>query len=151
MALLTLVALLFTTLGFLGYFYKDTIIQAFEKNPENFTELYFQNYTSLPTQLPTPTPVKYLRPTKKKATFQYTFAFTIHNLENKNMKYTYEVNEIGAEKTTLDKKTVVINNGDSKTITENYTMPLTYPTTQIVVTLPNKNQHIAFWMWGKSI
>lgn len=141
-----IVALVFIALGFLAYIYKDQIVQAFQKKPENFTELYFENYTSLPTKIVLPTTVPYV----KQTTADYSFAFTIHNLENKDMNYTYEVYEIGADKTVLDKKTVEIKNGEHKTITENYSMPLTYPNTQVLVSLPDKNQHIAFWMWGKS-
>lgn len=137
-------ALIFIALGFFGYVYKDTIVQAFQKKSENFTELYFENYTSLPTKLPAPTPIQHI----KQTAIDYSFAFTIHNLENKNMHYTYEVYKLAAGKTILDRQTVEIKNGERKTVTETFSMPLIYPSTHVVVSLPDKNQHIAFWMWG---
>src|SRR5258708_5353987 len=67
-------------LGILGWSnpsIRQTILLATTVQPETFTELYFDNHTTLPA---TTVPNK-----------SYSFAFTIRNLENKDMTYPYQV------------------------------------------------------------
>lgn len=101
--------------------------------PETFTELYFENHTSLPKDTN-------LYDEKK-------FKFTVHNLEYKTMTYPYEVYiDFEGNKQIIDEGSITLKQGEYKTIDENYM--LTYPTARvkIVVNLINKNQQIDFWI-----
>src|SRR5260370_15081174 len=69
---------------------------------EAFTELYFENHLNLPKHVT--------------SSQEYFFNFTIHNLEGKNMKYSYEVYlELGNEKLMIDKNTILIQTNDYRT------------------------------------
>lgn len=106
--------------------------------PETFTELYFENHLALPT-----TAVKEQ---------SYDFNFTIHNLENKDMQYTYNMYiQIGNQKQSLDKKTVFIKNNEYKTITEGFKLTEDIERARIVINLINKNQEIAFWIQNPNV
>ena len=121
---------------------RNTIALATTVKPETFTELYFEDHTHLPLEIkPTYTPPINF-PLKG-----YVFAFTIHNLENKDMQYPYEVYiDLAGEKTLIEKKTVVVKNNESKTIKESFSALHNSPTRKIVVNLIEKNQQIDFWM-----
>lgn len=124
---------------------KNTFAQATTVKPETFTELYFENHTKLPTQLANQdNKFWYYYPT----TNLYSFSFTIHNLENKDMVYPYEVYSISNDTTLIDENEVSIKNNESKTITEQFSLPAKYSTTKILVNLPSKDQQISFWMEG---
>ena len=74
---------------------KEALILATTVKPETFTELYFENHLSLPKEV---TLFK-----------EYNFKFTIHNLENKDMEYPYEVYiNVNGEKQIIDKISVSI-------------------------------------------
>ena len=112
---------------------KEAFILATTVKPETFTELYFENHLSLPKE------VKLFK--------ENNFKFTIHNLENKDMEYPYEVYiEINGEKQMIDKDTVSIKNNEFKTITENFTITTPTKRAKVVVNLTSKNQQIDFWM-----
>jgi len=67
---------------------KEAIALATTHKPETFTELYFENHIDLPKTI--------------NRWQQYSFTFTIHNLEYKDMDYRYVVYlERDNEKTTL--------------------------------------------------
>jgi hypothetical protein len=111
---------------------KSTMVLATTVQPEKFTELYFEDHLRLP---------KIIIPGQ-----QYRFAFTIHNLENSDMKYSYHVYlQTQNNQVTLDKSSINILNGRSSTIVENFS-PLIPEKTQVTVELINKNQKISFWM-----
>lgn len=103
--------------------------------PETFTELYFEDHLNLP---------------KNVALDQdYSFRFTIHNLENNDMTYQYEMYiELDREKQLLDKKYVLIKNNEYKTILESFILKQPVKKAKVVVKLINKNQDIAFWIEG---
>lgn len=123
---------------------RQTISLATRIKPENFTELYFEDHTLLPIKIKQKNTNSVVKPVDS-----YTFKFTIHNLENKTMKYTYEVYILDPNKVVFDQGEVDIQNNASKTIDETFYMPNIYPRTKIVVNLIDKNQQIAFWMGEK--
>ena len=112
---------------------KEAFILATTVKPETFTELYFENHLTLPKE------VKLFK--------ENNFKFTIHNLENRDMEYPYEVYiDINGEKQMIDKDTVSIKNNEFKTITENFTITTLIKRAKVVVNLSSKNQQIDFWM-----
>ena len=138
---------------------KEAITLATTRKPETLTELYFENHLNLP---------KYI-----KGSEQYKFTFTIHNLENKDMDYSYIIykeipnqkitigggkvegenkgytysifKDIASQKTTLEEGKVSIKKDEYKSI-EKTIGPLENLRTDIVVELVDMNQHISFWM-----
>lgn len=128
------------TTGFLVYTNRQIISNVITPKPVSFTELYFQNNESLPSK---PKVIKDF------TAVPYTFSFTIHNLENKDMKYSYTVSISGQSNETIDTKSVFVANGDSKTISETFYLPNQVTTrTKVTVTLANKDQQVFFWMGG---
>ena len=112
---------------------KEAIVLATTVKPETFTELYFDDHLSLPNKI---TLFK-----------EDNFKFTIHNLENKDMEYPYEVYiDVNGEKQMIDKSSVLIKNNEYKTITENFTITVPMQRVKVVVNLIDKNQQIHFWM-----
>ena len=112
---------------------KEAFILATTKKPETFTELYFEDHLSLPKEI---TLFK-----------ENNFKFTIHNLENKDMLYPYEVYiDVNGEKQSIDKSSVLIKNNEYKTITQTFIITTPIQRAKIVVNLINKNQQIDFWM-----
>jgi hypothetical protein len=78
---------------------------------EPLTELYFENHTELPSNISLNSP--------------QSFSFTIHNLEYQKMGYNYTVNaynENDALLFSLDSDNVVLENNETKTISEQFTM-----------------------------
>lgn len=112
---------------------REMITLATTVKPETFTELYFENHTKLPSKI--------------ELSHLYTFAFTLHNLEYKDMDYPYEVYiEVEGKKQYLDQRTVSIKKNRYKTINENFTFTLPKGRVKVVVNLINKNQQIDFWI-----
>ena len=112
---------------------KETLILATTVKSETFTELYFEEHLSLPNKV---TLFK-----------ENNFKFTIHNLESKDMEYSYEVYiEVDREEQMIDKNSVLIKNNEYKTITEDFTIIVPKQRVKIVVNLIGKNQQIHFWM-----
>jgi hypothetical protein len=102
---------------------------------ETFTELYFEDYLHLPSKVTPKHP--------------YSFQFTLHNLEGKDMEYPYEVYiEVGQNKLIFDKGTIFVKENDYKTIQERFATAGVLPKSKIVVELINKNQQIDFWIQG---
>ncbi len=112
---------------------KEAFILATTVKPETFTELYFEDHLSLPNKV---TLFK-----------ENNFKFTIHNLENKDMVYIYEVYiDVNREKQIIDKNSVLIKNNEYKTITEDFTITVPTQRVKVVINLIGKNQQIHFWM-----
>ena len=112
---------------------KEAIVLATTVKPETFTELYFEDHLSLPNMV---TLFK-----------ENNFKFTIHNLENKDMVYIYEVYiDVNREKQMIDKNSVIIKKNEYKTITEDFTITIPTQRAKVVVNLIGKNQQIHFWM-----
>jgi hypothetical protein len=78
---------------------------------EPLTELYFENHTTLPENLSLNQPAN--------------FSFTVHNLEYQKMKYNYTVNAYDENETllsSLDSGNIILENNETKTIFENFSM-----------------------------
>ncbi len=113
---------------------KETVILATTRKPETFTELYFEDHLSLPDKV---TLFK-----------ENNFNFTIHNLENKDMEYKYEiyVDITKEKKQMIDKGSVLIKNNEYKTISEEFTITVPIQRVKVAVNLISKSQQIHFWM-----
>ena len=91
---------------------------------EPLTELYFENHTTLPAYLFLNKP--------------YNFSFTVHNLEYQEMRYYYTVSaydENGTFLYNLDSGDFILQNNESQTIPEEFTMANHFSRQQIVVTV----------------
>jgi hypothetical protein len=111
---------------------RNAVVRATTVKPEAFTELYFEDHNNLPKTIE-----------KGK---EYSFSFTIHNLEYKDVEYPYIVYlQIDSEKVILDSGKLSLRNDEYKSQEEDFG-PLYNLRTQIVVELPNENQQIDFWM-----
>jgi len=113
---------------------KEALILATTVKPETFTELYFEDHLSLPDKI---TLFK-----------KNNFKFTIHNLENKDMEYKYEiyVDVTKEKKRMIDKGSVLIKNNEYKTISEEFTIRIPIRRVKVAVNLISKSQQIHFWM-----
>jgi tetratricopeptide (TPR) repeat protein len=135
---LLLLAVCFIVVGFFQLMkyvpsVKEAFILATTVKPETFTELYFEDHLSLPNKV---TLFK-----------KNNFKFTIHNLENKDMVYIYEVYiDVNREKQMIDRNSVLIKKNEYKTITEDFTITVPTQRVKAVINLIGKNQQIHFWM-----
>ncbi len=113
---------------------KEAVVLATTVKPETFTELYFEDHLSLPNKV---TLFK-----------KNNFKFTIHNLENKDMEYKYEiyVDVKKGKKRMIDKGSVLIKNNEYKTISEEFTIRIPIRRVKVAVNLISKSQQIHFWM-----
>lgn len=111
---------------------KNTIALATTVKHETFTELYFENHTLLPKTI--------------KKGEEYSFVFTIHNVEYQDVEYSYVVYlQRDSQKITLDEGEFNLKNNEYKSVKENFG-PLENLRVKIVVEIINKNQQIDFWM-----
>ena len=100
--------------------------------PETFTELYFDNHMVLPTVID--------------GGKIYGFSFTVHNVEAKDMEYSYIVYlQSDFQKVLLDQGNFTLKNDGIKTIQETFG-PLKNIKMKVTVVLVNKNQQIDFLM-----
>lgn len=118
----------------LGNGVKEAVTLATTKKPETFTELYFQNHTGLPSRV---------IPNQ-----EYSFAFTIHNVEYQDMDYPYEIYiEQNGEKQHLAKSSVSVKDREFMTIQQGFVLNKPFATrAKVVINLINKNQSIHFWI-----
>lgn len=112
---------------------KEAVALATTVKPETFTELYFSEHQKLPQNIVPyqPIPVE----------------FTIHNLENKDLDYVYEVFiQVNGKKQPLITRSVFIKNNSYVNIKE--IISANYPSERFKVgaNLINKNQAIDFWV-----
>lgn len=104
------------------------------RNTTPITELYFNNHTHLPN---------IVDPRK-----QNQFQFTIHNLENKDIYYQYEVfiAAPGENDRVIDTNKVFVKKNASKTIDEEFSTDLIATRSAIIVYLINQKQQIDFFV-----
>jgi len=127
----------FIVIGFIIVEYvpsvKEALILATTVKPETFTELYLEDHLSLPDKV-----ILFK---------ENNFKFTIHNLENKDMEYPYEVYiDLNREKKMIDKSSVLIKSNEYKTISEDFTITVPTQRVKVVINLISKSQQIHFWM-----
>ena len=108
----------------------------FSPQAEKFTELYFEDHLYLPVRIAPFT--------------HYSFRFTLENRTDARMEYRYLVwADMDDEKLIMDERSVLIEQGQGKTIQESFVTEGEVPKrSKVVVQLPDNNQHIAFWMEG---
>lgn len=112
---------------------RNILVLATTAQPENYTELYFEDHQILPERA-------------VQGNF-YSFRFTVHNLENADVNYPYEVTITGdGRKQVLDKQSVLIKNKGSKTLKEAFILNKPVNSAEVAVNLINKNQQIDFWI-----
>ena len=110
----------------------EAITLATTQKPETFTELYFENHLDLPKTVKPKTP--------------YTFTFTVHNVEYKDMEYSYVVYlQRDDQKIVIDQGSLNLRKDGSQSVKENFG-PLKNIRSKIVVELTNQNQQIDFWL-----
>ena len=100
---------------------------------EALTELYFEDYNRLPIA--------------GKSGAPYAFRFTIHNMENKTMDYSYNVTQqSGSTNEIIRTGSLSLQNNELKTLESTFTLASGSARTRISVNLINKNQEIHFWV-----
>ena len=104
---------------------------AFRPEKESFTEIYFEDHENLP---------KYASSNN-----EYSFKFTINNLENQDFKYRYKISVFEDEEEIKEENNVLIKNGESKTLEKSIKAHIE-DKAKIQVTLVNKDQEIHFWI-----
>lgn len=101
------------------------------KTTESFTELYFEDHQNLPNEI--------------ELNQEYTFQFTIHNLENEATTYNYKVYLLIDDQTqSIDSKSITLNNNETATITESFEISQDFNSAKIVV--DTNDQEIHFWV-----
>jgi len=112
---------------------KETIALATTRKPETFTELYFEDHINLPNKI-----------IRDKV---YRFSFTIHNLENTDTNYPYEVYiDVKGDKEFIDRGSVFVKNNEYITIDRSYMLTTPSGKVKIEVLLVDQNQSISFWL-----
>ncbi len=113
---------------------RENVALATTVKPETFTELYFEDHLKLPQET-----------TLEKT---YSFKFTVHNLEYKDMDYPYEVYiaSNSAKLMTIDKGTISLKHDQYQTVLERYVLEGKIKRAKVVVDLPSKKQQIDFWI-----
>ncbi|HSW89039.1 MAG TPA: hypothetical protein VLG12_07795 [Candidatus Saccharimonadales bacterium] len=100
---------------------------------ESFTELYFENHEKLPFEI---------LPQQN-----YSFSFTIHNQEYKNMMYSYAAYLLtNNQKISLKKEKVFLHQNQKQTISVQFSTSSALPRSKVIVNLPEENQAIDFWI-----
>ena len=103
----------------------------FRPEKESFTEIYFEDHESLP---------RYTN-----SNDEYSFRFTINNLENQDFKYRYKISVFEDEEDIIEENNVLIKNGESKTLEKSIRAHIE-DKAKVQVTLVNKDQEIHFWI-----
>lgn len=140
----TILLLLFIVLVSLAlYVGRDSVYATMQSlklipQPERFTELYFDNYLSLPENIEAGKPI--------------TFMFTIHNLEGATTTYPYAVylDESNGVRATLESGFVTLADGESKNITVSSPAPASNVKGKVTVNLIQLDQQIDFLLPGNN-
>lgn len=139
-AFTVLVIVVLIAAGIAVYQVRNTrvFVDATTHQPERYTELYFNDPTTLPSTV--------ARGTK------LSVGFSAHNVEARGMNYTYTISYITNKGAVLatEQGGFRLSNGSSKTITNDITIPKTYSgAAEIQVELTNINQSIHFWVQSR--
>jgi hypothetical protein len=111
---------------------RNAVTLATTKKPEAFTELYFEDHDDLPKV------VERYR--------NYSFAFTVHNVEHRETEYPYIVYlQTDRDEMIFDSGTLRLKADEYQSRNEDFVL-VENTRTHIVVELTDKNQEIAFWM-----
>ena len=133
--ILSLVISLSVIIGykFIGFASNNIISKDLTPKPEPFTELYFLNHQDLPSLVSSEKIIQ--------------FEFVIHNVEHKDVDYTYEVylDTLG-ERRFIDANVISLKHNQSEVVSEKYILENVYTRSAIVINLTNKMQQIDFWL-----
>ena len=103
---------------------------------EPLTEVYFENHTSLPGNI-------FLNKS-------YDFSFTVHNLEYREMNYTYDMNIEYANKTgTVNSGKFSLENNETTTIKKSFSFAEPFDRAKIEIVVKKDNNEsidIHFWV-----
>ena len=114
---------------------RNAIVMATSVKPESYTELYFENYDMLPSEI--------------EGIRVYPFSFAIHNLEGKTMNYPYEVTvTVDGQKQFIDRSTVTLTKNETKVIDEQFSVSQQITAGKVEVILTQKHQSIDFLTQG---
>jgi uncharacterized membrane protein len=109
-------------------------VDATTHQPERYTELYFTDPTKLPVNIghDQTLPVN----------------FTVHNVEARNMSYTYDLSLLTTSGKALSQSqhTFSLTNNNTKVITNDITVPNELGKTEVQIFFPGLNQSIHFWV-----
>lgn len=101
--------------------------------PDSYTELYFTGHGLLPRAY--------------KAKQKMYFEFTVHNLENKQMKYSPRVVAIdGSKVIPISQQTITLDHNQSVDIPITFALEDEIEHVKIEVQIPEKRQSIHFWL-----
>lgn len=101
--------------------------------PENLTELYFEDHLNLPNKIAIGE--------------EHKFRFTIHNLENRVMNYEYKVTGTDdMAEWNITTGNAEMKHDEYKSIDVTYLIATASGRVKIAVTLPELNQLISFWL-----
>ncbi|MFH1971877.1 MAG: DUF1616 domain-containing protein [archaeon] len=106
------------------------------KTTEEFTELYFEDHQNLPNQI--------------QLEKEYTFQFSIHNLENEQTSYNYKISIDYYKSEKLQKTETLFQDSISLEHNQTATIPYTliledsFESAKIIV--ETNNQEIHFWV-----
>ncbi len=116
-----------------AFTYQELVALDLVPKPEKFTELYFNDNTSLPASATSNQSIR--------------FAFAIHNLEAADYQYTYDV-VVDAHGTRyiVDRGDVLVKNNQYYVKTEQFKLPNLPGRQEVIVELTNKQQSIDFWI-----
>jgi len=110
----------------------NMVLKISKGEPDSYTELYFNNHTSLP-----------VRTISSEA---YGFDFTIHNFQHRNMTYPYEVYmETDTKKVQLSHGSITLAHNELKTTPVKF-VARNDRMSKITVNLLEQNQQIGFWI-----
>jgi len=116
---------------------QNTMVLATTIKPEPLTELYFENNTKLPHTI--------------NASHPYAFTFTVHNLEDRDMKYPYKVYaDLGTERLPIEEGIISLKKDGYKSVSERFATTSLNGRIKIVVELTDQQQQIDFWVEGKT-
>lgn len=104
-----------------------------KRKPEGTTELFFSDHLNLPKQIEVGKP--------------YSFEFTTHNLEYRELTYAYEVViSDGGEGGIVEKSEFVLPDGQTKIVDVPLILSKSFGRAKVIVKLLNENQEINFWV-----
>ncbi len=125
-----------------GWVYDAAVNLGLVPIKENFTELYFKNYSELPKTIES-----------IKIGDEVSFSFSIHNMEGKEMDYPYViyVKNSTDEKTIIEEKTLRLKDGEEMSVDQTYTFLAEHDSVEklkVHVELVNLNQEIHFSLFS---
>jgi len=113
-----------------------TVLIFTNKTTEPFTELYFENHQLLPKEI--------------ELGKEYSFMFTVHNMEGEATNYFYEFSkETDNNKKVIDFKQFSLAKDRSTTFRKTFKIDQDFKDAKITIKLLNKDQEIHFWVKQK--